>query len=128
MFYAEVRMLKVTAYLSISIAEHIIRYPVPSFYVWSLIGHIRTPPCDIKREHRCPTSSVYNKENISLLTLNCMIILGRFVSLNDNVDNAREVWVIHVAVVCCTNNIRVILLALLSGVEDKEMRRWVLVF
>lgn len=55
-----------------------------------------------------------------------MIILGRFVSLNDNVDNAREVWVI--AVVCCTNNIRVILLALLSGVEDQEMRRWVLVF
>lgn len=128
MFYAEVRMLKVTAYLSISIAEHIIRYPVPSFYVWSLIGHIRTPPCDIKQEHRCPTSSVYNNENISLLTLNCMIILGRFVSLNDNVDNAREVWVI--ALVCCTNNIslRVILLALLSGVEDKEMRRWVLVF
>lgn len=53
-----------------------------------------------------------------------MIILERFVSLNDNVDNAREVWVIQ----CCTNNIRVILLALLSGVEDKEMRRWVLVF
>lgn len=81
MFYAEVRMLKRTAYLSISIAEHIIRYPVPSFYVWSLMGHISTPPCDIKREHRFPTSSVYNNESKSLLTLKCMIILGRFVSL-----------------------------------------------
>lgn len=78
-------MLKVTAYLSISIAEHIIRYPVPSFYVWSLMGHISTPPCDIKREHRFPTSSVYNNESKSLLTLKCMIILGRFV------NNAREV-------------------------------------
>lgn len=57
---------------------------VPSFYVWSLMGHISTPPCDIKREHRFPTSSVYNNESKSLLTLKCMIILF-------NVDNAREV-------------------------------------
>lgn len=46
---------------------------------------------------------VYNNENILLFILNCMIILGRFVFLNDNVDNVREVWVI--VVVCCINNI-----------------------
>lgn len=69
---------------------------------------------------------IYNNENILLFILNCMIILGRFVFLNDNVDNVREVWVI--VVVCCINNIRVIFFVLLSGVEDKEMRRWVLVF
>lgn len=60
---------------------------------------------------------VYNNENILLFILNCMIILGRFVFLNDNVDNVREVWVI--VVVCCINNIRVIFFVLLSGVEDK---------
>lgn len=65
---------------------------------------------------------VYNNENILLFILNCMIILGRFVFLNDNVDNVREVWVI--VVVCCINNIRVIFFVLLSGVEDMEMRRF----